>query len=1573
MDDLKFHTHSHENGFENRRDMTDTQEERDPNFVSNGRIEEEIFHTLHIYGINTDGMRSLFKNDVLQFSKTIVERYYNALKPSTTLREETVFVEEGEVDQKRKELCSTEASDSNVDVVNGSVSSSVEDYSSAGTHKEKKRRTEKNIEDPHGEIKNIEQNTSDKLGVAVECDGKLHISDLDEGDAKSISTTIYDETHTFSPSNWEHCDFDAATEGINDSDSLEICHEYEHPSHKEGDMDRIYKSINNVTYFHSNINHLPKLFILKDATIEDLDKLNLAVDDFFNKENDVLHTLYVANVCLYNNVSVSNSVLIEKMLNHLKRVNLVDPLDDSKIRNLYSTTLDRLMSIIDKLPILGSIKYLDSLLFVFYNCKCIKDEIWPKMLKIIMLIVNRCEMQNSKDILFGIAKNIGKLSDENANFFATIFEYLVQHMSSLKQGTEFYNETKHVLENMVDLALFNSVSDSVLDNFKGFKCLFGEVCNNLCSPKIASTPFIVLELSLIFIKKYYSKNSASHIRRFSIKLCSIAATYIMPIFHEINVNYAQLIDEYVKYFSGKPIGLFKLNVVSLEKGLEVKKFSKLLVEDVKSYTLQYLSHVNSHNIDRNHCEFGHCIFYLALKWHFFLVNPQESFQVLRFCKMFKFLFENTNDSKRTLDNIVENINIVSLLSGNVQFYGDEETEVAWKILVYHVLNNLYESIWKLMIDVLYTSSENVLLKTAITFVSRMVENYSTYLSLPLIQDLLVASMGDYSINVREQAVKVYFTFMVTNPYNFKNCISENVIKRLLLCTKDVNWRIRLCSTNILHMYLSLETSLESLEIVSAIAEYTSDFEREHQSVKNAYVNLLASSFFIFNNGNFLDSNNGKMDLEKVKISEKFVKIILYKMGAYKGKVNPIVIMVNNLKKNFKCVSTPLAYFSGAKNVYFHTNGKSLNEGVNALPEANLKSVMSTDSINLYIDGIIEKWLNVLLDLFLFKRSQGSTYHELAEVLCVTKLVGEVNPKLFATHLIYFLPYLRVDSATVLDYNRINIIILVANLASMVSASMSKDDCDETTLRDIDSSVQKLVDYDSPALTRAIIQLLASNAKVISYGFSEHIEPIFTTTFSNLTSIKNMFENSKENMHIISNGEILKNAWKLACISEFVDFTTYRLNGISDLSSGIFELFINLSLLYHDLKLWNISGMFVQCVARFTMNTDNLKAIDPKRLKDMLLKVHNCSFTHISTINSGMMLLYQLLSNYQTLSGDSVFKDHVAALFTAANVFIRTFSSIISQLCSLYNECSSTPEHEKNVEFAPKESTNGIAGYENLTKQSDVYIAGNDTHMDRVMSMEIIGMILVNRLTHPELLLPFIFLHMISDDLNLQRLAEHNLKLVIKQDVNIFLNKLSMCFQSLMILIVESFFKSCNSPVLGAFGGSTHARMHGFVRIYLEVLEAKRKNAQRFIKALLAQTVVVFDEGFKTRTMNLIRDKSNWSQVNETLDIGQRSNKGKALGIKKVTRDLLCKIKDTVDGEERNEYAFGYFSCLYINLVTTILDKLPVKDKKDSQFITSNVRTLVDNSIQIVDTNKDLLKFRNRQLAQHSNKIKRIYR
>lgn len=924
-----------------------------------------------------------------------------------------------------------------------------------------------------------------------------------------------------------------------------------------------------------------------------------------------------------------------------------------------------------------------------------------------------------------------------------------------------------------------------------------------------------------------------------------------------------------------------------------------------------------------------------------LTDDLDNDHVVRYAKIVCRLFSATR-GKRSDATLQPEIAQYLLMPAQTLSHVEDvcDAETCYKVLLYHIYNEIFLSIWRNMTNVLYSSNDYSQLSSASTFLYSVVVKRFEYLQYRVVRKLVIACMGDQCCMVRLAAVKL-FSELFERSTNFEDWISDAIMDKLRLAMRDVNWKVRLVATTAIYHYLrKCGINLNVMQTVAAVAERACDIEKEQQRVRDAVLKTLA--FSLFSTSHPFLSPAGNMDTRILALTDRFVKVILYKMSAFKARDNQVNRVLQYFKENFAEVE-----------------GKEESTFMQSLSKNELKDMVENHTKN-----TLEKWMNLLLDLFLQRRSEGATFHVLAEVLCVLKLFGQANPKLFASHLTYFIPYLKVDAEDTFDTSRIDVMVLVCNLVAIASGH-SKD------LQEIDHHVVQLVSFDAPALTRAAMQLL------VELGSLQHIATICEEAIDYLSNLRSIIEKERNSpeaiVKVMSYNVLLRSAWKVGCAAEFADLTLVFPTQ-PNWPQQLFDLILSMANIFYNARLYNIAGMLVQAIARIFVNIHNLIRIDFKGVKSVVIM-----FGDAPMVMCVMMLLYQLLATYAKLAGP-VQSDNST---TPVAKFRSTQNDVFCCLGSFI---------EAFVQLVTMDGGANSA----IQRCADV---------DLVMTLEVCNMILNNRLTNPEPMAAFIFCHIVSSHANVQRLAEQALKTLVRNDPDIFMAKLGSCLQSLFLsVVIDSFTDSlpitqkleraegkpqCRKAasnakhsltdvasavhhgasqnsrlypgqgfILGYEAEFTAARVRGIVRLFLEAITSV-KYCKKLVSIVIAQLSACMTRDFR-EAMTLAIEQRN-IQTEELRHIKSSNNA-------RLSRMLMKQVARARNGDP--EGLVDYFTLLFIDMIATVIDHLTFRDAKVARFLVKRAAEVMKSCDEVAaDT---LWKYRDSRLATLSAKIKQFY-
>ncbi|UKK00777.2 hypothetical protein MACK_000851 [Theileria orientalis] len=1434
---------------------------------------------------------------------------------------------------------------------------------------------------------------------------------------------------------------------------------------------------------------------------------------------------------------------------------------------------------------------------------------------------------------------IGRVKDKEETVVSEVNESVIS-----LEDEESYLVFKEVLKNFIDEAFYKETVE-----FENYRKFIQVLLTNLESPTQIFTPFLVLEMARVFMaylnyeggvkrdveNRVRKRNST---RFHSFKLLMVMSKRIFGIYNEmwdtLSIDCSNL--KYLAdcYSENGNLSSDRDNVEEfVGKQGDGEKGNKLM--KLKDYIINYVGYIN---IDSTHVDWNRMdtyVFYILLKQYCYEGNVQEVEDLRLFIKIFKYLYKHNGNYKGDVEKMLKNINYYNVINypyspsisqaskedfegytdGYKCSYGDVKIEEhILKVYICNGLYELYEEVLDSVVEVINNTNENGFLKLSIDFISEITWSNQRHLLNANIREVLYSSMLDYNTYVRQQIMNIYSNCIVSitngntkqlsiggvQSGDNRKCreqmlkyIDKELLNRIVSCTNDVNYKIRLESIKLLHCFLSIVGIKDYMDVVSALAERSLDTYREQPQVKKALYSLLCSVFFKYaiemmdtvgelsSTKNDVDTSSAKgisstgdsnevstckqlISDDNLDLLKKLVKILLYKMESYKGIVNPIMTMMSYYESNQKVIEDPI-------NWYYQINGTSrqhvtsnindidgvvgninsssgnINIGVikgcnsisksntrdrnnsivksnfrdknnsigksntrdrnNSIVKSNFRDRNSKEGLKMKkSEEIVSYWLEKLLDLFLYKRAEGCNYYELAEILSVFKQFGEVHPKLFVKHLVYFIPYLRIINDAKLEVNQVNLIILINNLViivykylktrkeegkrSMITREeengnqdievlknrkskeqknsqvgqkdgqkqhVQKDHEEEeeifNELNSINNSIMSLVNYNSPILTRSIIQLM-------SYNNEDYIKKIEEASYKHLGNVKNKLksleikgrdfregygcQDVKEiimkmliNNRMLVDVNVYRNGWQLGCVSEF-----------NEVDSKVMKLFIEMFKLYTEIEVYNISGLFIECCCRYLSNIDNLYSVNHEEFKSMMNELYEyCNEDLRNRFDNLVLILYQLLTTYKTLSTNSEktrnleenrVKDENGIDGNDSNSINETASGSDGVNYRLSEHSCSDRVSEDSDCKGPKSKTHKkkkellkvlyvvIQKYINVfTSTVTNYYNSNSSNTNKPdeeknrLYMEIIEIIVVNRLTSVQEIVPFVFAHLLSTDIKVQRVAEQNLKLIIKQDVSIFLTRLNSCFAALLKEIVKQFYE--HNYVLGVLGTNTAKAVQSIFRIYVEVLEKKRANIKMFLTSLLMQTKIVNNQEIIESIKGIIEKKSDFNYSNIKVSSGVR--RGGRRGIKEVVNgisngesaeveervsgsaeveemsDQSAKVEEMSDqsaeveervsrigstlsnlvtkmkkakGEERKECVVEYILNLYVNLICIVLDGITFKSKKDANFAVARIKDVVEeNKVNIKYTKINTMA--HTRLKKISKRIKNIYK
>ncbi|GFE53595.1 hypothetical protein BaOVIS_009990 [Babesia ovis] len=847
----------------------------------------------------------------------------------------------------------------------------------------------------------------------------------------------------------------------------------------------------------------------------------------------------------------------------------------------------------------------------------------------------------------------------------------------------------------------------------------------------------------------------------------------------------------------------------------------------------------------------------------------------------------------------------------------KEAELCYKIVLYHIYYELYLGIWSTMTNVLYTSNDYSQLNSASCFLYSTITGRCEYMRYRVVRKLLVACLGDQCYAVRLSAVKLLAEVF---KHYIPDMSTDKLLDKLLLSLRDINWKVRLAAnTAVLHYLRQRGIDLGSMPVISAVAERSCDLDKEQPQVRESVLNNLAYSLFAKSHP-FVEQPQA-MCTRTIALADRFVKVILYKMSAFKTQDNYIQRIFEHFKQHYK----------------------TMEPGVD-LSKDELRAAVDT-----HCKMALERWMNVLLDLFLLRRSERASFHVLAEIMCVLKLFGQADPEVFGTHLTYFLPYLKVDADEPLDPTKIDLVVLVCNLVSIASGY-------STDLQKLEHQVLQLLTFDAPALTRAAIQLL------VKLGTSDrHIESIFEESFGYLHQLHRLI-NTEANSHpadivkVMSYNVLLRSAWKLGCVAEFADLTQVNNRGTTR-AQKLLGLLLSLSNTFYDAGLYNVAGMIVQSIARIFVNLKNIIGLEVRTVRSLVRM-----FDQEAMVTSVMMVLYQLLTAFGKLSGPTgteVAMTDMAILRATRNGIFCCLGTFVDTFVA-------------NITFA----TSVVTG------------------ANLVMTLEICNMVILNRLTNPEPMQTFLFCQVVSRESNTQRLAEQALKALARGEPEIFLSKIGTSFQTLLFsVIIGSFVQSIKARtqytadltsvnitdpcrpngainqndsreptvkeefILGYGSELTTSRIRGIVRLFLEAVTTS-KHIKKLLAAIVAQLSGVLTRDFRDTITDAV------SQHGLGTDHLQQIHPP---GNGRLSRLLSKHIKRACSGDPGA--IADYFTLLYTDILATVLDHLTFRDASVARFLVKRLsHALKDGNCAVAE---DVRRYRDSRLTALSTRIKQI--
>nr|PVC50474.1 hypothetical protein MACL_00002267 [Theileria orientalis] len=588
------------------------------------------------------------------------------------------------------------------------------------------------------------------------------------------------------------------------------------------------------------------------------------------------------------------------------------------------------------------------------------------------------------------------------------------------------------------------------------------------------------------------------------------------------------------------------------------------------------------------------------------------------------------------------------------------------------------------------------------------------------------------------------------------------------------------------------------------------------------------------------------------------------------------------------------------------------------------------------------------------------------------------------------------------------------------------------LKSISNSIMSLVNYNSPILIRSIIQLM-------SYNNVEYIEKIREESYNHLETLKkklqtlkikeigvgedNRREDDKEgvikmlkNNRMLVDVSVYKSGWQLGCISEF-----------NEVDKKVMKLFIEMYKLYTEIEVYNISGLFIECCCRYLSNIGNLYNVDHEEFKRMLSELYEyCKEDVKNRFGDLILILKQMLNVYKTLSTNSEKTKNVKEKKQKEeNEMDVDHSNMDSETAvedgndRAVEDGSDRTVEDGNGKGASSKSdkkrkqllkvlyvvmqkyinlfTSTVTNYYNIGSRNGNKRDGENSKL----YMDIVEVIVVNRLTSVQEIVPFVFGHLLSADVNVQRVAEQNIKLIIKQDVSMFLNRLNGCFVALLKEIAHQFYE--NNRVLGVLGTKTEKAVQSIFRIYVEVLEKKRANTKIFITSLVMQTKVTGNQEIIESIKEIIVKNSKFNYSNIKVSDGkrkggrgERGRKGVARGVVNGENEVEGKVSnenvkeegrvggvgDTLSslvkkmnkakGEERKECVVEYILSLYVNLICTVLEGITFKSKREANFAVARIKDVVEENRLNTKYTKIKTEAHTR-LKKIARKIKNIYK
>ncbi|KAK2198104.1 bifunctional Armadillo-type fold/Armadillo-like helical [Babesia duncani] len=1485
-------------------------------------MEQTIFHTLELYGINTKGLEGMLETDVTTFAKTVIERYYTslALKNSFTACEhnEPTLINK---DNKRSRneigrLCNEIPpinSDTDLYIRCATIEGNVQlDLDNPTLHATPQNNLEylcideapplEILEDDSMEQPNdiqivVRRNKLMKHAADSTCSTNIDGASLTFSDDESkhipAQNPMPDDTECSNgvhvqeklvefqvevhaePNVIHHKTSDAVvkidqeqiSEGIEvncvvdiqveDGDLVPLCVDGRqellmHPLMEEDTAqpiesknpnplnapgpecasetiieeqmpetldEKIIKAIASPEYFDKIHHELGSVYKI-DPTPEI--KAALTAREIKYDHKHLLHSLYL------HALSVQVGVTHDSLLQFMTTVNSDLLQLDNQYMALqhYGMLLDYLCSC--KISSRDGLAFINSLLGITTGPSGTLSKLSPTIAKVCKHIHDACNVAELEEALVSIGNHVQCLQDGNE--LHVIFLHVIQLLFTVPEN--WTSVFPAAIDKFISSCFLDVNVDIQESSVNGFIILVNECIAQLESSQFTFSVLFLYECGKRMLQAIRSKYISVKMKQKCLGVACTLGEAMLPIFQRVHDQSMDLLQAYIAffgtgtrlYFTLEPVKLMPTNSSNTSRNIEK------LVE----YACAFASAISK---SRDQLSVPELVFYSLLEWHVHYCNSQG--EIDAFVNTLCNICSNTNGGQNNQvwelakQHVANNTNIAC---GRLVFEVSRELRACFDLFLYHVWNQLYDAIWQSVMHILYNCTDYGQLVIASSFLTNAISNRPMLAKLEPISQVLVACMGDYVVKVRERAIKIYQNLLISTR---DPKVLNGVLERLVACTSDINWKIRSCANSTLEQYIRLvPISMESLRITCIVAQRASNTSREHPAVVVSLLNYLASSLFVCTSQFLTECSSNNMDPDHIAIIERLVKIVLYKMAAYKGKSNPIVSLLDHLKKNFTLLVS--------------------NRACN--PDG-------------YINDAVEKWLNALLDLFLYKRSNGATFFELAEVLCIFKLFGEARPKAFAEHLLYFLPYLKTTPESQMDYSRINIVVLVCNMASIAAPSKVPGDCT------IDNNVLPLVSFDSPALVRATIQLLCSNGKFSTYGYAKYVLPIFTRCIELLRNPS------------VENCVVIKTGWILACICEFVKLDNEQISSACpDAANYILELLCKVVDEFVNRQIWNVAGMYIQCVARFLMNSENLELLQVPVYKQCISKLQQCAFVNSLIYMASLTWLYQMLVVHSNSKGPICH----ATLAILTNV-VPTFMENICNVSTMNPQLRSVDNLDHRGSLVRQQS---------LKIQSSVDTSV--TEIDKMLILEIIELIVINRTSSPEPMLTLVFKEINSGDVTISSMAEHVIKSIIKIDCELFLSKLGDSLQALMLDAISLFFNDASEQIVNSVGA--------LVRIYYETsIHSKTKQSSRFIKSLLTQIHVAAEGDFVNEIKAQTLQESKDAKLENVAKI-------------KITGPSLKFLqrlqKQIANALEPLELQTTFFQCIYVHLLVTVLEMLP---------------------------------------------------